>query len=325
MGLWRIKEEIRISQLIRLCIENQMNWYKKAQVYGEWWITDTGDVLYADGDVGDYNHEMYVIEQIVNEYFDTDLMNFDFASTSEEEMAKASVPQDAINVLRGRMDAREYGMKNLGWVRVSDKYIQSWYLTGTILKNIANGLYETYGTDAFRNKYVVESLSNGKNYSPVPYEAIDSGNPKNLLPYREWDPMNLKSSSLNWFKRSQVENYKYYEDIGHDVEDKMNILWISDLSGNNFHTVDAQHYNEEYDQDYNYDHVGFAYDVGLNIQTGTIQGRFDPNKNIVSLHLDPRIASMRELPNRLLNNLYRAFGDNITILDYSHGSPKVVV
>ena len=28
---------------------------------GEWWITDDGDALYADGDVGDMNHELYIM------------------------------------------------------------------------------------------------------------------------------------------------------------------------------------------------------------------------------------------------------------------------
>ena len=41
------------------------NWYKNfkfSQVNGEWWIQG-GTAYYADGDVGDMNHEAYVIEQ----------------------------------------------------------------------------------------------------------------------------------------------------------------------------------------------------------------------------------------------------------------------
>jgi len=183
-----------------------MNWYKKAYVDGEWWITDTGDVLFADGDVGEYNHEMYVIEQILNSELGVELGEFDFSKTEEEELIQLGINQDAINVLRGKTDAREYGMKNLGWTRVADRYIQAWYLTGTVLKNIANGLYEAFGADAFKSTYVVESLSNGKNYSPVTYEAIDSGNPRNLLQYREWDVMNLRAKNKNWYKKAQFED-----------------------------------------------------------------------------------------------------------------------
>jgi len=122
-----------------------------------------------------------------------------------------------------------------------------------------------------------------------------------------------------------LEQYPNYTDIGHKVEDKMNELWISDLSGNNFHIADAQVYDEHYDTDYNYDHSGLAYDVGINMELGAIQGRYDPNKNIVSVLVNPQVASIRELPNRLINRLYKEFGNNITILDYSHGSPKRII
>lgn len=126
---------------------------------------------------------------------------------------------------------------------------------------------------------------------------------------------------MNWYKKAQ----KRYTDIGHGVGELMNVLWISDLNGNNFNVADAQIYDEDYDRDYDYDHSGLAYDVGLNLQTGAIQGRYDPNKNIVSVSLDPRIASMRNLPERLINRLHKEFGSNIKILDFSHGSPVEVI
>lgn len=50
-----------------------MNWYtriKITQVQGEWWIDDSGSAMYADGNVGEYNHEMHVIESIVRKYID---------------------------------------------------------------------------------------------------------------------------------------------------------------------------------------------------------------------------------------------------------------
>ena len=126
---------------------------------------------------------------------------------------------------------------------------------------------------------------------------------------------------MNWYKKAQ----EHYTDIGHGVEDKMNTIWMSDLNGNNFNAADAQIYDQDYDQDYDYDHDGFAEDVGLNMQTGTIQGRFDPNKNIVSIMTNPNIVTMREFPNRLINRLYREFGNNITIIDYSTKPPKRVI
>jgi len=47
-----------------------MNWYKIlkiSQIRGEYWITDSGQVMMADGNIGDYNHESYVIEAVQSE------------------------------------------------------------------------------------------------------------------------------------------------------------------------------------------------------------------------------------------------------------------
>ena len=74
-----------------------------------------------------------------------------------------------------------------------------------------------------------------------------------------------------------------------------------------------------------YDHSALAYDVGLNQEIGTIQGRYDSNKNIVSVNIDSSIARMRELPNRLMSRLYREFGNNITIIDYSTKPPRRII
>ena len=120
----------------------------------------------------------------------------------------------------------------------------------------------------------------------------------------------------NWYKKAQsIEENTYYTSIGHKGDSDLDTIWISDLNGNNFHMEKPD----------NYDHRGFAYDIGLNEQIGTIQGRYDSVKNIVSIKTDPSIVTMREFPNRLINRLYQEFGNNITILDYTQGTPKVVV
>lgn len=131
---------------------------------------------------------------------------------------------------------------------------------------------------------------------------------------------------MNWYKKAQDKILKdnlYYTDIGHPENDPENegqmILWISDLSGGNFHKAEARGDA--------YDHAGLSYDIGLtrDIERGTIQGRYDEAKNIVSLYVNPRIATIREIPNRLMNRLYQEFGNNITIIDYSGKPPKRIV
>ena len=130
---------------------------------------------------------------------------------------------------------------------------------------------------------------------------------------------------MNWYKKAQIKDYEkqypHYSDIGHGDEKNdwishdLDAIWISDLNGNNFHKADP----------INYEHSGLSYDVGLDMQTGTIQGRYDGDKNIVSIMTNPNIVTMREFPNRLINRLYREFGNDITILDYSKGPPKRVI
>ncbi len=52
------------------------NWYKKAQLNGEWWIQD-GSAYFADGDVGDMNHEGMVIAQAQSELADDEVWDWD--------------------------------------------------------------------------------------------------------------------------------------------------------------------------------------------------------------------------------------------------------
>jgi len=129
---------------------------------------------------------------------------------------------------------------------------------------------------------------------------------------------------MNWYKKiivqseEPLEEYSNYTDIGHfkqkEDEDTQNIvLWMSDLNGNNFHKVKLEGSNDSYD------HHGLSYDTNLNRERGVLQGRYDQFKNIVSICYDPRIITMRYLPNRIINRLQQEFGKNVTIIDYTNG------
>lgn len=128
---------------------------------------------------------------------------------------------------------------------------------------------------------------------------------------------------MNWYKlaKDPIKENPHYTNIGHgdpgsgNVGNELDAIWISDLNGNNFHRSDTA----------SYEHHGLALDVGLNIQTGVIKGRYDSVKNIVSISINPYVVTMKEFPNRLIERLYKEFGNNITILDYSHGIPKRVI
>jgi len=70
-----------------------MNWYRRlklAQVSGEWWIDDSGSAMYADGDVGEYNHEMHVIDAVRNKYLDIP----EFADPNSNEFIDAYIQEN---------------------------------------------------------------------------------------------------------------------------------------------------------------------------------------------------------------------------------------
>lgn len=59
-----------------------MNWYKlfklSMALRGEWWIDQTGSAQFADGDVGDINHEAHVIQAVQSEFADDAFTNMEY-------------------------------------------------------------------------------------------------------------------------------------------------------------------------------------------------------------------------------------------------------
>jgi len=105
---------------------------------------------------------------------------YQISKMDDKNLLNMGISQDEINILKDREDPRNYAMKNWGWVRIQDKYVQAWIINPQILKNISNGLYEAFGNEVFTQKYEVESFSNNKIYSSVPYDVIDSAKPSAL-------------------------------------------------------------------------------------------------------------------------------------------------
>jgi hypothetical protein len=87
-----------------------MNWYlrhKIAQISGEYWITDSGQAMGADGDVGDQNHASYVMQSILSSY-DMDFENdgVDINDPSFLEQFVTDNFEESIDTLvqQGRLD-----------------------------------------------------------------------------------------------------------------------------------------------------------------------------------------------------------------------------
>ena len=163
------------------------------EVKGEWWLSG-GQALFADGDVGDFNHEGMVLEDLRFEAADDlgiDEQGFDpqFEDVTEEqqqELSDAGWSDTKIATMQGFGDARDFAMQELGQVRVAENNIQLWGLTAAKLREIGNGLSDAYEEQAAKEKYTVEDMKARRVYEGVPFSVFDSGNMSAL---RRFDSM----------------------------------------------------------------------------------------------------------------------------------------
>lgn len=151
-----------------------------ADISGEYWVID-GQVDFADGDVGDRNHEMIAIDSIVSQYVDRvesladeldiptdfhrydepdpegiqqvlnqihDALTTDSTPPMNDQQANAYMMQhigcdkEAYKVLWGGGDAREYVIEHMGWIAVRSNNV------------------EVFGYDAQRQKEIADAIRN---------------------------------------------------------------------------------------------------------------------------------------------------------------------
>lgn len=145
----------------------------------EYWIHQDGDVDFADGDIGDRNHEGIVIDIVQrdiirscervfdleektdryqrgftdDEYVDWDKFTARLAEVYLEEhpdahedealelaFKQAGVNQEELMVAEGRTDARTFAMKNWGWKTYRSEHIDTWTLGRNDVKAIISGI-----------------------------------------------------------------------------------------------------------------------------------------------------------------------------------------
>ena len=185
---------------------------KYSAIRGEYWIDDSGIAIYADGDVGDMNHEMYVLQQLIANilmYFDIEIDEFKEWDLSEyydelyeaiddeyknsfkaspDETIKHILEEKGMKDVKGVFqafhdDPREYALKNWGWKRVQGNNIQTMYLTSKDLKIINRGLWDIVGEEEDET-FDIEVYETHDVYEDVPVEVIESENPSKFLPYK---------------------------------------------------------------------------------------------------------------------------------------------
>ena len=203
------------------------NWYQRLKLAevktaefrgGEFWIQD-GQALFADGDIGDYNHEAYVIEMVQQSYNETNLdwdafkkqiaqqqfqIALNDAETPQEKLLvqekwneddgeeflmmalrELGMTNDEYSIAEGTGDARLYAIQHLGWQRLMGTNVETWTLTNNDLRNIANGLWSAYDEDVESETYDIDVHSPQMFFRDVPWEDISSEDVTNLLKYKD--------------------------------------------------------------------------------------------------------------------------------------------
>jgi hypothetical protein len=202
-----------------------MNWYKKSQT-GEWWIVD-GSAQFADGDVGDMNHETYVIQSVQNkyvydefsrgDYIDWDgfktklaeeakeeyLNEFGVETTEDDEtlylkkLNEMGMSTEEYKIAEGMGDARKYGMEKLGWKRVQKNNIETQTLTADDLSDIKRGLYDIEDNLLEETTFNIYVVSTGAYYTDVPFKAIEEGNLVSIIGLEDRNTTNITAKDFN--------------------------------------------------------------------------------------------------------------------------------
>lgn len=191
--------------------------------YGEWWIDDSGQTMYADIDIGDKGHEQFVIEHAqgmvipanYHDYSEDSWNNF-FATLADDLLDEAHgnpirkqhienfigedlerikpkdlIEQDYIeeyiirelgankelmDIAMGRGDVRLFGVKELGWKRVMNKFVETWFFRPQDCALISRGLGDIAQDDEEgTTKWTIEVRSANKVYVNIPLYIIDKG------------------------------------------------------------------------------------------------------------------------------------------------------
>jgi len=169
-------------------------WKISQSLRGEWWII-SGQAVFADGDIGDMNHEMYVIQSVQRQYVDDEFDRMDYIDwegfeqtfqNPDQALKELGMSDEEIEIARGQHpDAREYGIKNFGWQRVNGNSVETNTLTSKDMGNIASGLGDVLESEGIDGEYnfEIEVRSTNTLYSEVPYSVIEQRRPELLKQY----------------------------------------------------------------------------------------------------------------------------------------------
>lgn len=121
---------------------------------GEWWIDDSGMAQYADGDVGDQNHEGMALQAILSEHgIDVEdpetpeLWPGHITKAEEKWLVKHGMPKNVAKALQEAADIRELMIEWKGWMRIAGSAVELWEWNQAALDTLRGGIYEAWGGD----------------------------------------------------------------------------------------------------------------------------------------------------------------------------------
>lgn len=191
---------------------------------GEWWLED-GTSMFADGDIGDMNHEGFVIDRAQREIADSlgdgfeDMINDDgvdwnsiVVKLEEDNDAVASgltdnllksleIDPELFEVATGNGDVRAYAVEKWGWTRVAGNDVQTGSLTTRSMKQLADGLGDAYQEEVDTQSFNVETKT--AYYTEVPFPVLESGDVSALREYKQHNTPGwggTENRVLNWLR-----------------------------------------------------------------------------------------------------------------------------
>lgn len=157
-----------------------MSWFKKiskiikkSQLNGEWFLDSSGTPTFADGDIGDLNHEAYALQcKIPDELWE----KYENGKLTKRE--KKEIGEDFLQYMNHGGEAREWMVEKEGWIRVHGTNFELHTLDENQLSNITSFVGEemyAYNENEFEDFDIyIEETSTGKTYNFSVQQLFDA-------------------------------------------------------------------------------------------------------------------------------------------------------
>lgn len=212
---------------LKKIIQSSCQQIKKASLRGEWFLDDSGQSAFTDGDIGEYNHETYALStKIPDELYD----KYEKGQLTKKE--RYAIGEDFLQYMEHGGEAREWMVEKEGWIRVHGNNFELQKLNETSLSNIADFIYEELMNEEEieQEEIYIDELDSGRTYSFVMADiikALNSGQVHNLLALRRGPQYRYK------------EDKKYIAEQNRTMEEGLSLIdkikmWLGTERYNNF-------------------------------------------------------------------------------------------